>query len=241
MSPKSQRRSAYSMDREMIKMSERDRKKFEEMLAIHSAPTLLGVKCANLFAIKQTEISTHDIEMYFKSQKALNGLSVRCLCRCNSRALLYVYHKALLEMWLSDERVADFLENYGYLSSLDTNEKLDLLEKRISANAAPTKIPYAQRQPTSDENTTGAIRSEAQCVSFPHEIGIFLGYPVDDVLGFIENEGANYLFCGFWKVYSNPEGAQKAFDDYVYCRQYLCNTIKHGVDLYSAVENFRRN
>lgn len=30
---------------------------------------------------------------------------------------------------------------------------------------------------------------------FPHEIGLFLGYPVDDVTGFIQNKGRNYLLC----------------------------------------------
>ena len=37
-------------------------------------------------------------------------------------------------------------------------------------------------------------------LSFPHELGLLLGYPVEDVLGFIRNEGRNYLYCGYWKV-----------------------------------------
>ncbi len=191
-------------------MSECDRKRLEQMLAFHSAPTLLGVKCANLFAVNQTELSLSDIESYFKNQSALRSLSVRFLCRCNDRALLYVYHKELLEMWFSDKRVSNLLEQYGYDKNLTTDEKLDILEERIS------------------------------CSSFPHEIGIFLGYPVDDVLGFIENKGANYLFCGFWKVYSNLSGAKKTFNEYVYCRDYLCNNIDNGVELAYAVNNFRR-
>lgn len=179
-------------------MSEKDQRKFEKMLAFHSAPTLLGVKCANLFAVDQTELSARDIKQFFGSKDALKGLSVRSLCSCNKRALVYVYHNALLDMWLSNERVTAFLEEYGYDRSLSIDEKIDILEQRIS------------------------------CEGFPHEIGIFLGYPVDDVIGFIENGGANYLFCGFWKVYSDPEGAKKLFDEFVHCREYLCNKIKDG-------------
>lgn len=41
--------------------------------------------------------------------------------------------------------------------------------------------------------------------TFPHEIGLFLGYPVEDVKGFIENKGENCVKCGAWKVYCNPE------------------------------------
>ena len=191
-------------------MSERDRKKFEQMLAFHSAPTLLGVKCANLFAIKQSELSVSDIEEYFRNNTTLRSLSVYVMCRCKERVLLYVYHKELLKMWLSEKRVSQFLENCGYEKELSAEEKLGILEERIS------------------------------CGSFPHEIGIFLGYPVDDVLGFIENKGANYLFCGFWKVYGDVSGAKKTFDEYVHCRDYLCNNIKHGVELDRAVSNFRR-
>ena len=112
-------------------------------------------------------------------------------------------------MWLSDERVSDLMEKYGYGRELSTSEKLDILEDRIS------------------------------CTDFPHEIGIFLGYPVDDVLGFVKNGGANCLFCGFWKVYSEPEKARKAFDKYVYCRNHLCNNIDRGVDLCHAMANLK--
>ncbi len=191
-------------------MSECDRKKFEQMLAFHSAPTLLGVKCANLFAVKQTELSISDIEGYFHSYTALKGLHVHVMCRCKERALLYVYHKELLKMWFSEKRVSELLESCGYGTELSVEEKLNILEERIS------------------------------CGSFPHEIGIFLGYPVDDVLGFIENKGANYLFCGFWKVYGDVSSAKKTFDEYVHCRDYLCNNIKHGVEFVNAVRDFRR-
>ena len=38
---------------------------------------------------------------------------------------------------------------------------------------------------------------------FPHEMGLLLGYPVEDVEGFILNEGENCLYIGYWKVYEN--------------------------------------
>ena len=47
--------------------------------------------------------------------------------------------------------------------------------------------------------------------AFPHEIGVFLGYPLEDVLGFIENGGRNCLYCGCWKVYANECAALEAF------------------------------
>jgi hypothetical protein len=48
----------------------------------------------------------------------------------------------------------------------------------------------------------------------PHEIGIFLGIPIEDVTGFIENQGKGYLLKKYWKVYHLPERAQRIFNSY---------------------------
>ena len=40
-------------------------------------------------------------------------------------------------------------------------------------------------------------------MKFPHEIGIFLGYPLADVAGFIRNKGRNCKCIGTWKVYGD--------------------------------------
>ena len=38
---------------------------------------------------------------------------------------------------------------------------------------------------------------------FPHEMGLLLGYPIEDVVGFMEHSGKEYLYSGYWKVYEN--------------------------------------
>ena len=48
----------------------------------------------------------------------------------------------------------------------------------------------------------------------PHEIGVFLGYPLSDVKAFIKNRGRNYLLNGYWKVYSNVPQAERIFHSY---------------------------
>lgn len=48
----------------------------------------------------------------------------------------------------------------------------------------------------------------------PHEIGIFLGIPVEDVLGFIAYKGENSIICKYWKVYHNPKRAKALFGSY---------------------------
>lgn len=49
----------------------------------------------------------------------------------------------------------------------------------------------------------------------PHEIGLFLDYPPDDVRGFMENRCAKKLSCPcYWKVYGDAENAQRKFMRY---------------------------
>lgn len=50
---------------------------------------------------------------------------------------------------------------------------------------------------------------------FPHEIGLFLDYPPDDVRGFIEGRNAEKSSCpGYWKVYGNHDEAKRIFNEY---------------------------
>ena len=50
------------------------------------------------------------------------------------------------------------------------------------------------------------------CDGLPHEVGLFLDYPPDDVRGFIENRTAKKLSCPcYWKVYGDVQAARQKF------------------------------
>lgn len=70
---------------------------------------------------------------------------------------------------------------------------------------------YDKRSRLTDVLATLRNHSSGCC---PHEVGIFLGYPLEDVLGFIANGGKNCLTCGYWKVYANVEEKQNIFEAY---------------------------
>lgn len=70
--------------------------------------------------------------------------------------------------------------------------------------------------------------------SFPHEIGLFLGYPLGDVLGFMHDPSA-YLCSGCWKVYENTAQAQALFAQYKKCTQYNQNQLSRGVGLEALI------
>ena len=66
---------------------------------------------------------------------------------------------------------------------------------------------------------------------FPHEIGLFLGYPPEDVKGFIKNKGKNYIFCGYWKVYCDEKKARSRFCKYKNCTNRYCKLYEGGMPL----------
>ena len=179
---------------------------FQKILAGHAAPTLLGIKCANLISIPVTGKEIAVLRRRFLSGTQHSGLQMRVLCGCGLRLLVYIYHSQLLEMRLRDPDVSAFLQRYGYREDMSLQEMLSILGKRIT------------------------------CGRFPHEIGIFLGYPLADVEGFIQNAGQNCLLCGVWKVYSEPECATRTFEQYGRCREYLCDKLEQGFDLYEALQ-----
>ena len=62
--------------------------------------------------------------------------------------------------------------------------------------------------------------------SYPHEMGIFLGYPLADVKGFIKKETC--LLYGYWKVYANPKRVQELFKLYDRSHDELLNGVYEG-------------
>lgn len=74
---------------------------------------------------------------------------------------------------------------------------------------------------------------------FPHEIGLLLGYPVEDVLGFMDNQGKNYLYSGYWKVYKDVEEKQRLFEEYESAKERLIVLLSRGYGIREIVEMYQ--
>ena len=66
---------------------------------------------------------------------------------------------------------------------------------------------------------------------FPHEIGLLLGYPAKDVTGFIENNGKNFLYIGYWKVYSDLTECKRIFKAYSLAREHIIHMVSRGMKI----------
>lgn len=168
----------------------------EEMIVRHCSPTLAGMKTGSMFAYNYA--SENEMWESVRSWNRLltkKGLRVLPLKFRNNRALIYVYRPARLSQDLQNDTACRLLQERGY--GMETPERCVLqLMKRLG-----------------------------EYEEFPHEIGLFLGYPPEDVCGFIENKAECCKCVGCWKVYGDADAAQKTFAKYkkctdVYCAQY---------------------
>lgn len=171
----------------------------EKKMIIHCAPTLAGLKTANMFNYKFSSIDTFLNELRDSNDK-LNrkGVYVEVLKIKENRALVYLYRKKRLENDLKKPGVRELLWQYGY-QSCEWQHCREQLRKRLK---------------------------EYDC--FPHEIGVFLDYPLLDVIGFIEQGGKNCKCCGVWKVYSNECETQQLFERYRKCTEVYQKVFARG-------------
>ena len=92
----------------------------------------------------------------------------------------------------------------------------------------------------SDENVRKfSLRYEAYMQgdkSFPHEMGLLLGYPVEDVVGFVENNGKNFLYSGYWKVYENQKAKVKLFDKFKVAEETLIHLLSNGLSMSDIID-----
>ena len=188
-------------------MSQSELRNFEKSMAYHLAPAMLGIKPACLMSMEKNKDGLEENVELFNSRAYTKGMKLTVLCECKSRKLLFLYNEKLL----SDQfqLVIGVFHRFHFIQTVLVRRphQLERLSGRISASE-----------------------------DFPHEIGLFLGYPVDDVTGFIQNKGRNYLLCGYWKVYSDENRARRIFSNYDKCRNYLCNKLAQGESIYQALK-----
>ena len=174
----------------------------EEYLIRNCAPTLAGLKTGNLFTCPYTG-KKELLESIRQLNLRLSGKGLRLmpLRFSGSKALLYLYRPDMLRRDLAGSDAARILEQNGYDTGCCEHCVGRLMKK---------------------------LRKDGE---FPHEIGLFLGYPPEDVQGFMEL-GPDCCKCtGCWKVYGDEAAAQRKFAQYKKCTRVYCDRWDKGADI----------
>ncbi len=174
----------------------------ENLLIRQGSPTLAGIKTGNLFPC----VYENKAEMC-KSLRAWNrrmsgkGLRVLPLRYVDGHALIYVYRPNRLRRDLGEGVAAEILQSLGYPSG------------------SPSRcLGYLTRK----------LREAG---GFPHEIGLFLGYPPEDVRAFMEHPEQGCKCVGCWKVYGDEVRAKKEFAKYKKCTAVYRRHYSEGTSL----------
>ncbi|MBA4698938.1 MAG: DUF3793 family protein [Ruminococcus sp.] len=127
-------------------------------------------------------VKSECVNLWRSREKAMckaSGLCLKELKIKDNSSLFLIYDRYEIELAIRNEKSLCILAPFGYELNGSVDEFLNCLSARLASN------------------------------DFPHEIGLFLGYPPGDVKAYIENEGKNCTCCGYWKVYEDVEAAQQ--------------------------------
>lgn len=105
-------------------------------------------------------------------------------------------------------------------------EKLESILREKRNIEFLNRFGYSKEMDLKELLFTLSNRFEAQC---PHEIGIFLGYPVDDVIVFTDYPNKKCKMIGYWKVYHNIEEAKNSFRKYDEIKRNIIKMMINGV------------
>ena len=178
---------------------------FAQAVVQYCAPTLAGIKTGNIFSIQN---GSSDILGEIRRLNACftkKGVRIIPIRKTEKKTLIYIYRPERLKADLNVPEAADILKEKGYC-----------------LGNPDTCLVQLVRHLAADQN-------------FPHEIGLFLGYPPSDVKCFMENSREGVKCTGCWKAYSNPEKAEETFEKYRKCTAVYCREAKKGRKLETMV------
>ena len=169
------------------------------MIIENCSPTLAGLKTGNLFSVEYEDAKqVADDVRRLNHLLAAKGIRVIPIAFGDKRALIYVYRPGMLRQDITDSEAAKILSRCGYPCT-DPDRCVAQLSRRLK-----------NRQ------------------SFPHEIGLFLGYPPEDVRGFMEHRDTGCKCTGYWRVYGDRDAAERTFSRFRMCTRIYSELLHKG-------------
>ena len=179
-------------------------------LAFHCAPVLTGIKISNLMMVKKEDLP--EVAALLKN----TACEMKILTMTGETASILVFDRAALTDYLSRRANRQFLRKVGYVCVWD------------DAQAVDPEIAL-------DQLSARYMRCLLLEEEFPHEIGLFLGYPLGDVGGFLRHGGKNYLFSGYWKVYTKPDKTRELFRKFDMVTEEMVCSLAGGTPFTAAL------
>jgi len=174
-------------------------------LMLECSEVLAGVKPANLISlVNRTRPCGRNLYQLWQTHQhqvasRFGSLEFIMLQDKPRAVLLLCFDRNHLEQHLSHAGIRTLLHKAGYQPQSGLDELLDLLLQRI-------------------------VKHDR----FPHEIGLFIGYPPKDVAAFMGMVKLPFTCQALWKIYGNPAQSLRLAEDYRCCRQRMGAILATG-------------
>jgi hypothetical protein len=179
------------------------------MLVVRSAPTIWGLRPANILTLAKSGPAACDQAIgRLEGLLGPKGVSVRRIHESENAIQIMIYRRKELSARFRDAECRELLSRCGYPVAAGVEAALRRLSDRMAAGDG-----------------------------FPHEIGIFLGYPPEDVRGFVRHKGKDCKYSGDWKVYGDVERCRGRFAAYDSCRRRAARMLGRGASMEDLVMN----
>ncbi len=181
-------------------------------LALESAEVIAGVKPANLLSIpdRVSKCGKNPYRLWKRWRGEVldaTPLEVRELTDRGNSALVLLYRSEALARLLDTPAVRAILSRAGYTEDMSLATVLDRLTKRLDSG------------------------------TFPHEIGIFLGYPLKDVAGFMGLARIPFTCQGPWKIYGDPRASLQLAETFRCCRKRMAADLANCSSPYDCLSS----
>jgi hypothetical protein len=170
-------------------------------LALEAAEVLEGAKPANLVTVgnRRRSCGRNLYELWRSLGGAVlagRGLVARELVDRGDSVMLLLYSQSAMQALLARPNVSAVLKRVGYAGLASTDEVFDELASRVAAGG------------------------------FPHEIGVFLGYPLKDVAAFMGWVRLPFVSQGPWKIYGDPGESLRLAETFRCCRKRMAERLE---------------
>ncbi|MDO5732805.1 MAG: DUF3793 family protein [Eubacteriales bacterium] len=189
-----------------------------------AAPTLMQMKSASLFSVRKSKCPNFSTELLELRESLRSICQIRCLEEDSEHAILFVYRRELLASLLSSRDLRNFLARYGYPPELLCASAAE----HCSSGACESCRHLLNA--SSLEAIVSILAARYQAGGFPHEIGIFFDYPLDDVEGFIRYQGRAGKGLALWKVYGDFDYAARKLKQFSEISQFLLNRYNEALE-----------
>lgn len=180
------------------------------------APLLVGIKPSNLLILERGYGELLDEVL------AGSGMCRHLLYTSQAKDYWFVFEEQRLREVMNQREHAEFLNRCGYAlpDPADEEKMIHIHGAACEASDLLSQVLHTLRQ------RFAAYKMEE--AEFPHEMGVLLGYPLNDVLGFIRHKGRDFKLSGYWKVYDNVTYADWMFRLYENAKTLVLQMCRQG-------------